>query len=187
MNVAREDGAKRGRNVAMTNDVRGGREGEVRRSDRRAFDAMVHAEQTRHCIVLFPPSLAEQTGQTPADIVALIRKTGETDSMSANLEDERSRAIEHAQVRMESKTGVRDSRPLVVAGHDENRYAPLGDASKRFECLIGGAGHRSRAVEDVASVDDDVHFAAHRRLERRMVVREKVVAATVPIDARPLR
>jgi hypothetical protein len=59
MNVAREDGAKRRRDVAMSNDVGGSREGEIRRSDRRAFDAMVHAEQTRTGVMLLPSGVAK--------------------------------------------------------------------------------------------------------------------------------
>jgi len=109
VNVTREDGAKLGRNVAQANDVCRGGEGEIRRSDGRAFDAMMHAEQARICVVLGPTSLVEQVGKTRAHIISLIRKAGEDDSMSPNLERERSRAIEQVHVGMDSKSRVRDS------------------------------------------------------------------------------
>jgi len=148
---------------------------------------MVHAEQARICAVVLPSSLAEQIGKAPAHILTLIRKAGENDAMPPNLERERSRAIEQMHVGMESKSRVRDSRALMVAGHDEHRHSTRGEASKRFECLIGGARHRSRTVEDVSAVDDNVHLATHRRPERGAVVREEVVAATVASYTWPLR
>ena len=186
VNVTGEYRAERGRNVAETNDVRGGREGEIRRSDRRAFDAMVYAEQARICVVLGPTSLVEQVGKTRAHIITLVRKAGEDDSISPNLERERSRAIEQVHVGMERKSRVWDSRALMVAGYDENRHSTRGYASKGFESLIGGARHRSRTVEDVPAVDDNVHLATHCRPKRGVIIREKVVAATVAIYAGPL-
>jgi len=74
----------------------------------------------------------------------------------------------------------------MIAGYDENRHSTRGYASKRFERLIGGARHGSRTVEDVSAVDDNVHLATDRRAERGVVVREKVMAATMPSYAWPL-
>lgn len=180
VNVTRKYRGERGRDVAKSNDVVRGGEREIRRTYGRAFDAVVHAENTEGRGVGAPSRVAEQCREPAAHGVSLVREAGKSDCLSAKIDREGARPIEHAHVWMEGEARVRNSRSLVVAGHNENRDSAIGDLAKRLERLIADARHGSRSVEDVAAVNHDVDLAAHRGLEGGVIIRQKVVAPTVP-------
>jgi hypothetical protein len=63
------------------------------------------------------------------------------------------------------------SRPLVVARHDEHRHTTVGNPSKRLECLVRHALGNARPIKDVAAMHDGVDFAGQGGLERGGVIR----------------
>ena len=75
----------------------------------------------------------------------------------------------------------------MISGDDEHGDAAFGHAPERLERLIRERGHHGRTVEHVAAVHDDVDLSVERRLKRRGVVGEKVVAAAAPLHARTHR
>lgn len=82
---------------------------------------------------------------------------------------------------------MRESRSLVIARNDEHRKSQLGYASQRLVRLICDTRRHGRPIEDVAGVNDDVYLTISCRLERAMIVSEKVVSAPPSICARPHR
>ena len=82
---------------------------------------------------------------------------------------------------------VRETRTLVVPGHQEDRYPPVCDAAQRLERLIRQRRDDRRAIEDVPGMNDDVHLAGQRRPQRPGVVGQEVVSAPPALDPRPHR
>jgi hypothetical protein len=73
----------------------------------------------------------------------------------------------------------------VVSGDDEHRDASIRYSAEWLEPLIRERRDDPRPIEDVTRVHDNVHLAGERRLQGRGVVRQEVVTAPPPIDARP--
>jgi hypothetical protein len=88
----------------------------------------------------------------------------------------------HARVRR--KSSVRETRPLVIAGDEEDGHAAIGYAPQGLVRLIRHRRCHRRPIEHVARVDDEIDFTRQSRLEGGCVVRQKVMAATPPIAAR---
>jgi hypothetical protein len=85
---------------------------------------------------------------------------------------------------MRHEARVRETRPLVIPGHDEHRHATVRNAAQRLVRLIRDRRENSRTIEDVARVHDQIDFADKRRREGRVIVGDEVVAATSSGDAR---
>jgi len=75
----------------------------------------------------------------------------------------------------------------MVARDDQHRHAALGDPAQRLERPVRDLFRRSRPIENVSTVDDDVDLSAQSRLERGVVVCEEIIASTPPLDARSHR
>ena len=74
----------------------------------------------------------------------------------------------------------------MIARHNEDGHAAVGDATQRLECLVGEGRAGSRVIENVAGMDDDVDFTVQRRRQRAGVVGQEVVTAPPALDAGPL-
>jgi hypothetical protein len=79
---------------------------------------------------------------------------------------------------------LREAATLVIARHDEHRDALVGDSRERLERLPRDARRHTRTIEDVPAMHDEIDLPRERRLQRRPVVRQKVVATTASLDAR---
>ena len=147
----------------------------------------MNAEQSPRVAAVVPLRLLDQIRELGADVVALIREARQCDAYSSNLDDDRARNIEDVNVPVREQSSVRTTRTLVITRDDEHRDPLIRDADERLVCLVRDARVRSRAIEDVAAVDDKVNIADHRGRERRSVVREKIESAPAPSDPRPER
>ena len=85
------------------------------------------------------------------------------------------------------ESDLRDASTLVISGDDEDRDALVGHACEWLECLPGDARWRTRAIEHVPAMNDEIDLAVEGRAERGRVVRQKVVPAATSLDARPRR
>ena len=86
--------------------------------------------------------------------------------------------------RMLREPQVRYSTAFMVSRYYINRYAAIGDARQWLEGLPHDAARRTRSVEYIATVYDQVDFARKRRLQSGRVVRKEVVSTSPSIDAR---
>lgn len=82
---------------------------------------------------------------------------------------------------------MRQQGPLVIAGDEEDWDAEVGDPNEWLEGLVSQARDHPGPVEDVATVDDQVHLAPEGWLEGGGVVREEIVPTPAPFDPRPHR
>jgi hypothetical protein len=73
--------------------------------------------------------------------------------------------------------------PLVIPRNDENRNAAVRDGYQRIESLVSKRCRHTRTIEYVAAMDNDIHFCAECRLERSMVVAQKIVTAAPAFHA----
>ena len=96
-------------------------------------------------------------------------------------------AVEEVKAGMLREADLRDAAALVVPRHDEHRNSAVRHARERLERLPRDARRDPRAIEHVPAMDDNVDVARERRGQRRGVVREEVVSAPPPLDARPCR
>ena len=95
--------------------------------------------------------------------------------------------VEDVDVPVRGKTSVRQARAFVVARHDEDGDAALGDPAQRLECLISDGRVDLGAIENVAGMDDQVDFTLQRGRQRTGIIGQEVMAAPPPLHARPLR
>src|SRR5262245_59875115 len=177
VNMTREDRGEVRRQVGGTNDVFGGREHVVRRTDGRPFDAVMHAEQANVRRRALPFGFFEHAQKSLSNVASLVRKPRERDLHSTDVAAKRSRLIEDVHVRMQRESHVWQSGSLVVSGHDEDRNSSISDVPKRFERLIGESWRNSRPVEDVAAVHYQINLTSKGWSKRRVVIREEVVAS----------
>jgi len=134
--------------------------------------------------VLAPLSLLEQRAEAGAHVLSLVRKTGQRYGPAADASDERAWTIEYVNAGVRREACVRQSRALVIARDDEDGHTAIRDTAQRLVRLVRQRLRDRRPIEHVASVDDEIDFSGQRRLERRRVVRKKVVAATPPRASR---
>ena len=182
MDVPGQDRREPDRDVSCSNDVGGGGEGEVGRSDHRAFHALVEDEQARVRTESLPSGGRDQIREPGSNVVPFRRKPCKRDAPPSHVGDERSRAIEQMDPRVLREPDLRNSSALVVAGDDEDRNPTIGDTCQRLESLPRDARWNSRPVEHIATVDDQVDFTGHRGPERRLIVREKIVSSATALD-----
>src|SRR5262245_11084509 len=184
VNVSREHRGELTRNVRRANDIARRRKGEVGGADGRAFDTVMEAQQTRRSSLVAPSRLLESIAEARANIATLIRKTRECDGRIAHFRDKCARSIEHMNSRMRQNARVRQTRALVVPGYDEYRHATIGNSAQRLVRLIGDRRENLRRIEHISRVHDEIDLAGERWRERSVIVRDEVVAATSPGDAR---
>jgi hypothetical protein len=187
MNMARQHRRESNRDVAATDDVGRGREREIVRPDGRAFDALVNAKQLCVSVELPPPRGFDEIDELRAKVVTLRGKPGYAQTNAANVEPKCARAIEQVNSRVSCKPDLRDASTLVISRDDENRNAFVGDTNEWLERLPRDARRRTRPVEHVAAVNDQINVAVERGLQRGGIVCEKIVSATPTMDARPRR
>jgi hypothetical protein len=187
VNVAGQHRREATRYVSTADHVRRSRERVVRGSHRRAFHALVQAQQAHvgvHARVL---CIRNQVGEPGAHVVTFRRNPGHRYANAPHLGDKGPRPIEDMNARMMREPQVRDATALMVARYHINRHAFVGDASQWLEGLPHHAAIGSRAVEHVSSVHNQVDFAIKGRLQRGRVVGQEVVPAPSPVDARVQR
>lgn len=85
--------------------------------------------------------------------------------------------------RMLRESQMRESATLVIARHDKHGNAAIGDLSQRFKRLPRDAAWRTRPVEYVSAMYDEVDIAVERGLQRGRVVGQEVVPTPSSIDA----
>lgn len=184
VDVAREHRSEFRRHVGVANDVLSGRELEIPRPNRRTFGCLMHAQHARRRCVRLPVGVGDELRKFRSHVAALARESRQSEGHTPGHDDERARPVEDVDVRMRGKARVRQKGALVISRYDEYGHAAFGHAPQRFERLVGKRRHDGRTVEHVAAVHDDVDLAIERRLQRRGVVGEKVVAAAAPLHAR---
>src|SRR3954469_11021960 len=101
-----------------------------------------------------PVRLFEQSGEPRAHVMSLVRKAAERNLRPSHRDGDSSRLVEYMDVRMREQSPMRKTRPLVIAGNDEDRSAEVRYSSERLVRLIGDARRDSRPIEDVAGMHD---------------------------------
>jgi hypothetical protein len=70
----------------------------------------------------------------------------------------------------------------VVPGDEDNGDSPVGDPQQRLQRAVDQGGRHAAAVQQVATVDDDVGLAPQRGRERALEACEEVRATAAPVD-----
>jgi hypothetical protein len=182
--VPGQDGRKTAGNLAAPNDVCGGGEHVVRRTNGRSLDALV---KTEHADVGIDHGVfrgGQQVREPRPHVVTLGWKPGYRDASTAHLRYERPRSVEDMNARMLGEPQVRYATALVVARNNEDRNASVCNVSQRLERLPHHAARRPGAIEHVAAVNDQVDLSHERRLQRSLIVGLEVMTATPAIDTR---
>jgi len=187
VNVPRQHGRKTAGKVAAPDDIRGGSEHVVRRTNRRSLDALV---KTEHADVGIDQGVfrgGQQVREPRTHVVTLGWKPRYRDASTAHLGHERPWSVEDMNVRMLGEPQVRYATALVVARNNEDRNASIRDASERLERLPHHAARRPGAIEHVAAVDNQVDLTGERRLQRSLIIGLEVMTAPPPIHTRIYR
>ena len=72
---------------------------------------------------------------------------------------------------------LRDIGPFVVSRYDIYRNTRIGDLQQRFKRSFDNGCMDPAPEKQIAAVNDQVHFAVKGRLQRCIVIGEKVRAA----------
>ena len=184
MDVARQHRREVAWYIGGANDVGCGGKGVVRGADRCAFDALVNAQQPMAGAHIGESCAGHQVRKPGAHGVAFGWKAGQRHAGVPDFHDEGSRTVEDMDPRMLCEPEVRDTATLVIARNDKHGHAAIGDSRQWLERLPDDVGGRSRSVEYIPAVDHDVHLACQRRMERRGIVCQEVVASPPADDAR---
>jgi hypothetical protein len=145
------------------------------------------AEDSRVGVCRSPASCRQEVDELRANVVTFRWKSCDSQSHASHVHRERARAIEEVNAGMLREPDLRYAAALVVARHDEHRDPAVRHARERLERLPRDTRRYPRAIEDITTMDDNVHLARERWRQRCGVVREEVVSATAPLDAGPGR
>jgi len=184
VHVARQDSRDFPWDVPTPDYVGPVAKGEVGRPHLGALEAVVDAQEGSVRLGVGPSAGPEQPRKPIADPATLVGEPEEGDGAVSDAGPIAPGALEDADEGMARETPVRDPRPLVVSGDDENRNPRVRDAAKGFEGLGDQRRVGPRAVEDISAVDDDVHPTEQGRLEGAVVVGEEVIPPPTPVHAR---
>jgi hypothetical protein len=184
VDVTGQHRCKAWRNIAGADDVSRRRERVVCRPNRGTLDALVEAEEPDVGAHLGTSGAGNEVIEPAADVIPFRGNASDGDSNAPNFCDKCPWPVEDVNSRMLREPQVRDATPLMVPRHHVNRYAAIGDACEWLERLPHHAARRTRTVEYVAAVHDQVDITSERRLKRVGVVRKEVVTTSPSIDAR---
>ena len=184
VDVAREHRREPGGDRAPGDHVEPGTEDEPRRADSGPLERLVRAQQTH--VARPGGGSREQVRERRRDTVALAREAGDDDRHAAHVEDEGARAVEDVQVGVRRQQGIRQTRPFVIARHQQHRHAAIGDRQQRLQRRRRQAARDPTAEQEVAAVHNEVDVAATRGREGEVEVGEEVGAAPRARDPRPL-
>ena len=144
----------------------------------------MQAEQVNAGLHVGITSSCNEVFESATNVIPFRRKPGQRYANATYFGDKSPRLVEDVDVRMLRESHVGKAATLMVPRHDIDRDATIGYALERFEGLPDHATGRARAIEHIATVDHEIHFAIDRRLERGGEVREEIMPTTSSIDAR---
>ena len=168
VNVTGEHRREAGWNRAARDDIRRIAEREIGRTDGRAFNSLVDAEQPHVRRHGSPACLIEKRREPLADSIPLVRKSCDRHGDATHVQQKRPRAIEDVNPRMCGEQRIRYRRPFVIAGNDDDRHAGIGNPFQRLERAEDEPRLDAAAIEHVAAVNDEVDFTAESRLQRSL-------------------
>jgi hypothetical protein len=174
MNVSGENGGELRRNVAPPNDVGSSREREIAWTDCRPFDTVVNAEQPVIGVMIAPIRSIDQRPELPADLIALIRKSGQRDTHASDVGGEGAGRVEDVNVSVRHQPGMREPRAFVIPGNDEHRNSEIGNSPERTVRLVRDARVGCRSVEDIPAVNDEIGVTGEGRCESGRIVGEEI-------------
>jgi hypothetical protein len=161
-------------------------EGEVARTARGPFDALVEAQHPdvgwEHVACRGSEDLAKAT----ADLTR-VRDPDERGADAARLEHDAAGSIEDVQALVQRQQGIGHPRPFVVSRDEQDRHAGRREALQWRECRFGQPGRHAAPIQQVAPVHHRVDIAGARGLEGPLEVPEEVIAAPAAGDARARR
>ncbi len=152
---------------------------------------MVHAKQPQIRIrrenLRAGQQFPETAAHAPAHIPAIIGKSSECHAQSPRLQREGARLVENMDQGMEGQQRRGDARTLVIARHEHHRHPRVGDALQGLEGHGHQFGGHPAPIQQVPAMDDDIHPARQRGLQRPLGIGEEIRAAPAPLNAGPER
>ncbi len=166
VNVPAEYRRETRRNRTAGNDIGSMAEHISGGTDCRPLHRLVEREQPQIGGRRPPSRPFEETTKALADLVPLVRETGDRHGRSASIQQERTRPVEDVDSRVSGQERIRDRRALVVAGNDDDRHPGVGEPLERLERAQHEARLHLASKEDITTVNDEIDLSAKRRLQR---------------------
>lgn len=91
-------------------------------------------------------------------------------------------AVENVNPRVHSPQVVWDLRSFMIAGHDENRNARVGDTHHRLHGHLNQRSRNTAAVEQIPRMYHNVNFMTKSTVKRGFEVGEEIWASPTPLD-----
>jgi hypothetical protein len=96
----------------------------------------------------------------------------------------RAGAVKKMDAGVRGQMAVGDGRAFMIAGHQVDRHAAVGDLFERLKGHFDQAGRHLAAVQNIAAVDNGLYLPLQRRRQGSLKIGEKVRAPSAPFDAR---
>ena len=175
VDVSRQNRGKVRGQIRAPDDVRRSPEGVVGRSHTSPLHAVVHAQEAHIGLFTPPTRLLQHLREVLANAPPLAGEAGQGHACVPRLDHDRLGTTKNVQLRVHREAVVGDPGPLVVSRYHENRNTAVGDLEQRPERLKDQGWGYLGAVEDIASMDDQVHLSRPGRCQGPFVVRQKIV------------
>lgn len=149
-----------------------------------ALETMVDTEKMLVAMVpvILPSGFKKESGKPGPNVIPAVRESGKSQSCPGFFENERSRAVENVDVRMQTQDQIWNFGALVVSGDEVDFYVRIRDLFERRKGHVDEPGGNAASKQEVSPMNDRVHLLFPGGFEGSLVVGKKIFPAASPLN-----